>query len=556
LLSLLTVGMDAQIVKSDSVVTIETPLFSPDSYYVAPMHFRFSSIFLYGGTTVRIVFNSSEPVNFYIQNSLDFNVSSSSNWTTVLSEWSSKTPLLDRAFVVPVSDRWYFTFVNEESDTNAPPIAIYYVTLYRIDTYDIHMNSDKQSYSLGEQALLTASVKSDGNPAAGLNVSLQVFGLQGPPLSSQNGLTDSYGNVAISFVLPSEEGVFHCVAKTSVAGNPIEDSVTFIASKNPALPYTFDDYDGLWHTSDFTITLMAFDGGSGIEETYYQLNNGPIQYLTTSGQPQITLESVNNTLEYWSRDNAGHEEIPHKFLTGIELDKTPPNGSIIIGENTTYVNSTSAVLTLSASDAISGVNKMHFSNDNRTWTGWKTFTSTANWTLAPGDGPKTVYAQFMDNAGLVSDTYSATMTLDTTSPVIENVSQIPGNEVQASQSTKILANITDAESGVGRVILSYTINGNNTWTSSQMSFNSTTRLYESIIPGQRTSTQVEYKILAYDNCGNEKTGDNQGQYYVYTVVPEFPSFAFTLLLIAMTLLATALWTKTSHSRRRIRFPSK
>ncbi|MEM4169668.1 MAG: PKD domain-containing protein, partial [Thermoproteota archaeon] len=35
------------------------------------------------------------------------------------------------------------------------------------------------------------------------------------------------------------------------------------------------------------------------------------------------MEGFNNTLEYWSVDNAGNEEI-HKFITGIKLDKTRP----------------------------------------------------------------------------------------------------------------------------------------------------------------------------------------------------------------------------------------
>ncbi len=39
-----------------------------------------------------------------------------------------------------------------------------------------------------------------------------------------------------------------------------------------------------------------------------------------------------------------------------------------------------------------------------------------NWTLSPGDGQKTVYYQFMDLAGLVSETYSASIMMDTQAP--------------------------------------------------------------------------------------------------------------------------------------------
>lgn len=69
-----------------------------------------------------------------------------------------------------------------------------------------------------------------------------------------------------------------------------------------------------------------------------------------------------------------------------------------------------------------------------------------------------------------------------------------------------------------------------------MSFNSTTGLYECIGPGQQTNTQVEYRIFAYDNAGNEKIGDNQEQCYTYAVVQEFPSFGAAFLFIIITLV--------------------
>ena len=545
LLSPIIVTLSTQSAKSMSTTTIETQIFS-DSYYVASMRSKASSIPLNSGTNVRVVFNASEPIDFYCQNSWDYNMSNSTNWTTVYYEWNITASQLNTTFIIPTTDRWYFTFVNYEKDISAPPIGIY-VTLHRIDIFDIHVSSDKQSYSLGEEALLTASAKNDNNPMPGLNVSLQVFGPHGAPINSANGLTDSYGQVTISLILPSEEGLFSCVAKTSVAGNPLEDSVTFVVVKNSTLPSTFDNYDGLWHIADFTITLMAFDGQTGVAETYYQVNNGPIQNVSAGGQPQITVESANNTLEYWSVDNSMHEEFPHNILTGIELDKTPPNGSILVGDNATYVNSASVILALSASDATSGVAQMHFSNDNLTWSNWETFSSSENWPLTIGDGPKAVYGQFKDNAGLVSGIYSTTVTLDTTVPVVENVSRIPEHEVQPGQGTKISVNVTDTGSGVKNVVLSYAINS--TWFSLKSSFNSTTGLYECAVPGQPARTQVDFRILAYDNAGNEGIGDNQGQYYVYAVVPEFSPLATALLFIIMTLLAVAFRSNAPYKKK-------
>jgi hypothetical protein len=126
--------------------------------------------------------------------------------------------------------------------------------------------------------------------------------------------------------------------------------------------------------------------------------------------------------------------------------------------------------------------------------------------------------------------------------VIENESRMPENAVQPAQGTKVLVNVTDPGSGVKSVTLSYTINSN-TWFDTQMTFNSTTGLYECTVSGQQANTRVKYRILAYDNAGNEKIGDNQGQYYIYTVVPEFPPLGAAFLFIIMTLLVVAFREK-------------
>lgn len=100
-------------------------------------------------------------------------------------------------------------------------------------------------------------------------------------------------------------------------------SITLTVLEDATPPITTDDYDEKWHTSDFTITLSAIDDESGVAETYYRINDGSTKTLSADGQPFVTTESADNTLEYWSTDNAGNEEL-HKSLTGIKLDKTAP----------------------------------------------------------------------------------------------------------------------------------------------------------------------------------------------------------------------------------------
>jgi hypothetical protein len=98
-----------------------------------------------------------------------------------------------------------------------------------------------------------------------------------------------------------------------------------VPSAQDALPpVTFDDYDRLWHNSDFRVTLTANDDLSGVKDTYYKINHGSIKSSSIDGQPAIVVENANNTLEYWSVDIVGNEELPHKFLSEIKLDKSAP----------------------------------------------------------------------------------------------------------------------------------------------------------------------------------------------------------------------------------------
>jgi hypothetical protein len=180
------------------------------------------------------------------------------------------------------------------------------------------------------------------------------------------------------------------------------------------LPATMNDYDGLWHTSDFVINLTP--DSSGISGTYYRLNGGPVQSVSANEQPRIIQVGADNTLEYWSVDNFGNEE-SHKTLTQIKLDKTAPSGSIQINSGANYTTSTSVMLTLTATDSVSGVSQVRFSNDG-VWDTeqWENPSTAKTWALTSGDGQKTVYYEIKDNAGLVTS-YSSSIILDTEVPV-------------------------------------------------------------------------------------------------------------------------------------------
>jgi parallel beta-helix repeat protein len=125
---------------------------------------------------------------------------------------------------------------------------------------------------------------------------------------------------------------------------------------------------------------------------------------------------------------------------------------------------------------------------------------------------------------------------DKTPPTIETPFCTPSGDVPLNQEVTVTVNVTDTESRVKNVTLSYRLGNITSWTSLPMSYNTTTGLYETIIPGQLNTTSVSFKITAFDNAGNMATEDNAGKYYVYNVIPEFTLIALLSFMIVSTLI--------------------
>ncbi len=95
----------------------------------------------------------------------------------------------------------------------------------------------------------------------------------------------------------------------------------------------------------------------------------------------------------------------------IMLDAAAPSGRVWIAGAAVAVNKRAVTLGCK----VNGAAQMRFSNDDLTWSGWEAYGASRSWTLGAGDGPKTVFAQFRDEAGNVLAS-SPTTLLDTRRP--------------------------------------------------------------------------------------------------------------------------------------------
>ena len=110
-------------------------------------------------------------------------------------------------------------------------------------------------------------------------------------------------------------------------------------------------------------------------------------------------------------------------------DTTPPAGTIIINNRSPNTDTIVVTLTLSAQDSGSGVSQMAFSNGGAVWSLPEKYTTRKTWTLAPGDGLKSVYVRYKDTAGNWSNPCFANITLDTQGPSITVTSPTEGEVI-------------------------------------------------------------------------------------------------------------------------------
>jgi glucose/arabinose dehydrogenase/chitodextrinase len=182
----------------------------------------------------------------------------------------------------------------------------------------------------------------------------------------------------------------------------------------------------------------------------------------------------------------------------VTVDNQSPTGTVSINGGAAATNSTSVTLTLTATDAVTSVTQMRFSNNGSSYSTAETFAPTKAWTLSNGAGTKTVYVQFRDAAGNWSTAITDTIALDTTAPTIsvQTATNITGNSAQITWTTN--------EAATSRVEYGLTT-----------SYGSSTALDVSLVTTHSVAltalapnTNYNYRVRSIDAAGNERIGTN------------------------------------------------
>ncbi|MBI4029205.1 MAG: fibronectin type III domain-containing protein [Candidatus Blackburnbacteria bacterium] len=243
--------------------------------------------------------------------------------------------------------------------------------------------------------------------------------------------------------------------------------VTRAFAQTSNVPPSFDpiaDQTVSYSTSSQSIAITNISAGTEAESDQMISMSATSSDPTLVPNPTISVSGATKTLSYTTATNTdgtavitvtaddGQSEnntFSRTFSINVSstlTDTTAPSGTILINNGAAYTNSRTVTLTLSATDDLSGVAQMKFSNGGA-YSSPEPYATTKSWLLSSsGDGLKTVRVKFMDEAGNETATGTpATITLDTASPALGEITPV------STPSTSTTTNYTFSSTEDGTI---------------------------------------------------------------------------------------------------------
>jgi len=247
---------------------------------------------------------------------------------------------------------------------------------------------------------------------------------------------------------------------------------------------------------------------------------------------KLTLAEGTHRWYLTAKDDLGRTDITP--MRKITVDTIIPTSEIIVPSDRSYIKNT-VVVEVRGDDTNFDLMKLYLNETLlASWDNPGNKSCVLNTTQYP-DGIYYLTLKVKDKAGNVA--YSIIqVAMDNTAPQIIALYHHPETPLEG-QEVKVFVNITDM-SGVKNATILFKVNDGEIWFNATMSYNSSTRLFEGTIPEMPAGTTISYIVVIYDNLENVAIGDNEGEYYIYTVIHEFPTL--TVLLLSFLLFAIIL----------------
>src|SRR5689334_13444165 len=235
------------------------------------------------------------------------------------------------------------------------------------------------------------------------------------------------------------------------AGNTTATTTTInIDSTVPVTQATLAGTQGSngWYTNEAQVTLSATDTPSGVETTYYKLDDGAQQ---TYSAPFSISDSAYHTIIYWSVDRAGNTESQRSML--IKIDSVAPSSQA--SASSTWWNDvwymSPAQIYINATDSASNIANIYYTLD-----GGPTQTYTAVFNISTG-GVHVVNYWSVDQAGNTEAQKSLTVRVDSDAPTTQITTTGTGANGWYRGPVQVGLTATDPEAGVN--VTMYRVDG-------------------------------------------------------------------------------------------------
>jgi len=228
--------------------------------------------------------------------------------------------------------------------------------------YNVDAGADCTTVSYGETHSFTGYAEDDDDPMESLNWSWTF-------VESDWSVRTLYGQT-VNYTFENPGTVTVTLTVRDPAGSSDSDGVLVNVSLPPP-PETLASISGEegmngWYVSSVDVALDTI-AVAGVVGTYYSVNSGEWQEYA---EPFIIDVEGVNTLEYYSIDPYGVCETPNS--TEVSIDTAAPSSSIALagtsGADGWYRSSVE--VTISASDASSGIHEISYALDGAEWTAY------------------------------------------------------------------------------------------------------------------------------------------------------------------------------------------
>ena len=337
--------------------------------------------------------------------------------------------------------------------------------------------------------------------------------------------------------------LFYCLCLLLIITTPVLSAIGPVQSLSPQSAHEMNT------PSQASLIEMVWENPEGYTSVtgYYYIFTDESNYtLDETTTAELTLIET----AYASKDYTGSNDVSvYFYAAAVAID--PDTYAEGIGETTKfgtirvdtispdsanfdvdqYINTDSASLDIGGFGGVGGAINMYISNANYETSGqWETIVSSKTWSIDSGEGRKTIYIRFKDEAGNTSDKSDFTV-YDATAPTSTITSDIPNVTNSDAISLTIVFN-DPTKIGVTEISAFDTLslettsisvtNANLSDLTSIASGNNATAIYTVVVhPTNQGEVSVQVQEGAIeDQAGNGNTISNEFSFTYDTVRPD------------------------------------